>query len=62
MFVVMCKGVQEKKWWAHKVCATEAEAKKFVAKDRQVAREYHRTGAYLYEIREMTEEEYEDLF
>ena len=62
MFIVMCKRTQEKKWWANKVCATEAEAKKWVANARKTDREYHHTGAWLYEIQEMTQGEYEDLF
>lgn len=61
-FVVMCASGAEKKYWVLKPFDTLAEAKKYVAKQNAIQREYHQTGHWRFKIEEMTEDELFDEY
>lgn len=60
-FVVLCATGAEK-LWVLKQCGTMQEAKAYRAKQNALQKEYHQTGHWRFEIREMTEEEIDERF
>lgn len=61
-FVVMCASGTETKYWILKCFDTLIEARKYVAKQNAIQREYHQTGHWRFKIEELTENELFDRY
>lgn len=57
MFVVMCASGAERKYWVLKTFSALTDAKKYVARQNAIQRDFHQTGHWRYKIEEMTEDE-----